>query len=67
MSKQQSGVWSGVKIGCGIFIVLPLIIIGITMAVAVPACGALKEQKEAIEKIKKEARAKHEHQNKRIN
>ena len=50
--KQQPGVWSGVKIGCGIFIVLPCILIGVFMIFASTTCGIVKEQKKAIEKAK---------------
>lgn len=39
-SQSSPGVWSGVKLGCGMFIVLPiLLIIGIILLVAV--LGAL--------------------------
>jgi hypothetical protein len=38
-------VWDGVKIGCGIFIVLPAIIFGfILLLVGIPTCSAIKEQ-----------------------
>jgi len=29
--EARSGVWSGVKLGCGMFIVLPLIIVGVCL------------------------------------
>jgi hypothetical protein len=39
-------VWDGVKIGCGIFIVLPAIILGLFfLLVAIPACSKIKEQR----------------------
>lgn len=56
--SNQTGVWSGVKIGCGMFIVLPAILIGVFMAIAVPTCGAINKQRETIEKVKQEAREK---------
>jgi hypothetical protein len=44
---QNIGVWTGVKIGCGMFIVLPLIIGGIFLLIAaVPTCTAIREVKE---------------------
>ena len=47
-------VWDGVKIGCGIFIVLPAIIFGfILLLVGIPTCSAIKEQHAKEQQAKK--------------
>jgi hypothetical protein len=46
-TSKPISVWDGVKIGCGIFIVLPtIIIIGIFLILFVPTCAAIKDQKQ---------------------
>ncbi len=48
-NNQNKGmtIWDGVKIGCGIFIVLPaIIIVGIFLILCVPTCAAIKDQRE---------------------
>jgi hypothetical protein len=66
---QNVGVWTGVKIGCGMFIVLPLIIGGIFLLfVAVPTCTTIREVKEkenAKQQADQSARSEHE-QNEKI-
>jgi hypothetical protein len=54
-TKQTITVWDGVKIGCGIFIVLPCLILAFFLLIlGVPTCGAIKEQR-AKEKQRREA------------
>lgn len=45
-TSKPISVWDGVKIGCGIFIVLPTIIIGIFLILCVPTCAAIKDQRQ---------------------
>lgn len=52
--KQQVGVWSGVKIGCGIFIVLPLIIIAAIAIVIMIARASFNHQKDSSQRVKTE-------------
>ena len=48
-------IWDGVKIGCGIFIVLPcLILVFFMLILGVPTCGAIKDAR-AKEKQRREA------------
>lgn len=58
MNTQKSvTVWDGVKIGCGIFIVLPAIILAfIILILGIPTCGAISEAR-AKEKQRKEQKA----------
>ena len=53
MNQKQPGVWSGVKIGCGMFIVLPLIILALFVLIfAVPTCNGIKKQRAAMQQTK---------------
>ncbi len=52
---QNIGVWSGVKLGCGMFIVLPLIVFSIILAVLlVPTCLSVNSKIEKGRQIEKE-------------
>jgi hypothetical protein len=58
MSTQKVTVWDGVKIGCGIFIVLPAIILAfIILLLGIPTCGAIGEAR-AKEKQRNEQKLK---------
>jgi hypothetical protein len=52
--RAKSGVWDGVKIGCGMFIVLPILLIvgGITFLLWIGSCSAVIHK--TAEKIKLE-------------
>ena len=57
-TKQTITVWDGVKIGCGIFIVLPAIILAfIILLLGIPTCGAIGEAR-AKEKQRNEQKLK---------
>ena len=46
MSAKSITIWDGVKIGCGIFIVLPALVIGfIILVIGIPTCGAIKQER----------------------
>lgn len=46
MNTKQISVWDGVKIGFGIFIVLPTIVIALfVLFICVPTCAAVKKQR----------------------
>jgi hypothetical protein len=62
-TKQTITVWDGVKIGCGIFIVLPCLIFALFLLIlGVPTCGAISEAR-AKEKQRKEVLQAQESQN----
>ena len=48
---QNIGVWSGVKLGCGMFIVLPLILLGVVLLciMLVPTCIRIRNEKQNTE------------------
>jgi hypothetical protein len=62
-TKQTITAWDGVKIGCGIFIVLPCLILALFLLIlGVPTCGAISEAR-AKEKQRKEVLQAQESQN----
>jgi hypothetical protein len=66
MNTQKTiTVWDGVKIGCGIFIVLPCLILALLLLIlGVPTCGAISEAR-AKEKQRKEVLQAQQSQNMR--
>jgi hypothetical protein len=47
---QNIGIWTGVKFGCGMFVVLPLILFGIGfLVIMLPTCTAITTQRQKTE------------------